>query len=134
MGFTINKKNKPLFSDARRRCSKLGVHARFYFRWNAPVSAIGRLMMTRRCRPHGERQQTIFRARQGKNKISSVEMGCLNNFPSPAELCAQQSKGNISFGTCLFQDARKRSVLLRTVMDRPKQPANLRGELFLKFN
>lgn len=54
-----------MLSDARRRC-KSAVHARFYFRWIAPVSAIGRLMMTRRCWPHGEKQQTIFRASQGE--------------------------------------------------------------------
>lgn len=64
----------------------------------------------------------------GKTKISRVEMGCLNNFPSPAGPCARQTEGNVSFETCLLQDARKRGGLLRTVMDRSKQAAKLRGE------
>lgn len=55
--------------------------------------------------------------------------------PSPAELHAHQTERNIPFGTCLLQDAKKReALLLLTVMDQPKQPANLRGELFSKLD
>lgn len=67
----------------------------------------------------------------GKSWISSVEMGRLNNFPSPAQpWCAHQAAGNISSETRLFQDAIKEGVLLLSVMERPKQPAKLRGEFF----
>lgn len=73
-----------------------------------------------------------FKARQGrKSKISSVEMGCLNNFPSPTELCALQTEGNISFKICLLWDGQERGVFRQTVMDRPKRAANLTGELFI---
>lgn len=70
----------------------------------------------------------------GKSWISSVEMGCLNNFPSPAQpWCARQAAGNNSSETRLLQDAIKQGVLPLSVMERPKQAANLRGELFFKL-
>lgn len=57
-------------------------------------------------------------------------MGCLYSFPSLVELCAYQTDGNLSFETGLFQDAKMQGVSVLTVMDQPKQPANLKGELF----
>lgn len=110
----------------------MGIHARFLspLQRSAICDTVGRLMMTRRCRLQREKHQTTIKARwEKKSSIPSVEMGCLNNFPSQAELRAHQTEGNIPFGTCLFQDAKKQGALLLPVMDRPKQPANLRGEL-----
>lgn len=75
--------------------------------------------------------QSNNRCLGGKRRISSVEMDCLN-FPSLAELCTHQI--DISFETRPFQDAREQGVLPLTAMERPKQPANLRGELFSKLN
>lgn len=90
-------------------------------------------MMTGRCGPQKERQQTTLRAHQGGKQNINCGNGLSVQLPFTSR-AVRLSDGNLSFETGLFQDAKMQGVSVLTVMDQPKQPANLKGELFFKLN